>query len=97
RQSVTGVIVNEKVQVSKEKRKKIRQEVYFIEKFGLSSHLVNINCTKKNYLKHLLGEINFILQINPLDKEAILQKNFLICLLKNKPIISVYKKNEKKN
>lgn len=38
-QNVTGIVVNEKMQVNVKYRNKIRQEIYYIKKFGLSSHL----------------------------------------------------------
>lgn len=71
RQSVTGIVVNEKLQVSKEYRKKIRQEVYFINKLGLKYHLKNIKYKKdkKMYLKALYGKILYVLQINNTDEE----------------------------
>ena len=43
-QSVTGIVVNEKLQASSKYRKKIRQEVYYIKKYGLKSHLDNSKC-----------------------------------------------------
>lgn len=39
RQSVTGIIVNEKAQVSREYRRALRQELYYCRKFGVESHL----------------------------------------------------------
>jgi RNA-directed DNA polymerase len=69
RQEVTGIIVNSHMQISKEKRKLIRQQVYYIKKFGLESHLERINENRANYLNHLLGQINFALFVNPKDKE----------------------------
>ena len=58
RQTVTGIVVNEKLNITKEYKKKIRQEIYYIEKFGLESH------TKKQgiadsvgYLTSLKGRI----------------------------------------
>lgn len=69
RQEVTGIIVNsKKMQAPKEVRKKIRQEVYYIDKFGIESHLQHINENRAHYLEHLLGKINFVLFINPNDK-----------------------------
>lgn len=75
RQSVTGVVVNEKPQVSKEYRTKLRQEVYYCLKFGTESHLAHMNPqdsgTKESaerYLQRLLGKINFVLQVNPQDE-----------------------------
>ena len=69
RQEVTGIIVNSHMQISKEKRKQIRQQVYYINKFGLESHLERIEENRANYLNHLLGQINFALFVNPKDKE----------------------------
>lgn len=69
RQEVTGIVVNSHMQMSKEKRKQIRQQVYYIKKFGLESHLEHIVETRANYLNHLLGKINFALFVNPNDKE----------------------------
>lgn len=39
RQSVTGIVVNEKAQVSREYRRNLRQELYYCRKFGVESHL----------------------------------------------------------
>ena len=57
------------MQVSKCNRKKIRQEVYFIKKYGLNSHLTKIEETRQHYLHHLLGKINYAYYINPKDTE----------------------------
>ena len=69
RQEVTGIVVNSHMQVPKDDRKKIRQEVYFIKKYGLDSHLSKLGETRQNYLYHLLGKINYAHYINPKDKE----------------------------
>jgi RNA-directed DNA polymerase len=69
RQEVTGIVVNSHLQVSKNKRKDIRQQVYYIKKYGLDSHLTHIQETRSNYLNHLLGQINFCLFVNPKDNE----------------------------
>ena len=74
KQSVTGIVVNEKVQVSKTYRDKIRQEIYYCIKYGLESHMQR--CTNKpqwiksthQYIQHLLGKVEFVLQINPRDR-----------------------------
>ncbi|MCM2285939.1 MAG: retron St85 family RNA-directed DNA polymerase [Desulfobacula sp.] len=69
RQSVTGIVVNHKLSVCREYKKAIRQEVYYIQKYGLDSHLERINCQKKNYINHLKGKINWILSIEKKNKE----------------------------
>lgn len=70
RQIVTGVVVNKRLQVPKEFRSEIRKECYYINKFGLSEHLARIKQTnEKYYIKGLLGRINYVLQIDPTNKE----------------------------
>lgn len=55
-QNVTGIVVNEKAQVSSKYRKEIRKEIYYINKFGLHSHLkkCNINIDPEKYLKKII-------------------------------------------
>ena len=79
RQSVTGIVVNEKLQVSNDYRNKIRQEIYYIKKYGIESHMnkININICKKSYIKQLYGKILFVLQINNSDKEFLEYKKYL--------------------
>ena len=78
-QNVTGLVVNEKVQTNIKYRKEIRKEIYYINKFGLDSHLkkCNINIDKYKYLNILYGRINYVLQINKSDKEFIKYRIFI--------------------
>lgn len=80
RQEVTGIVVNKYLQVSKEKRKEIRQIVYYIEKFGLDSHLDKIRETRPNYIDHLIGIANHILFVNPKDMEMKKYHKFLVSI-----------------
>ncbi len=84
KQMVTGVVVNKKMQVSSSKRRSIRQKMFYIDKYGLQSHLENINCTTQTekYIRELLGEVNFVLHINPKDVEFVQYKRQLIEQLK---------------
>ena len=77
RQIVTGVVVNEKLQVPFKKRNEIRQSIYYIKKYGIISHMEKLKIKKANYLLHLLGEITFILQINPTDTEFLEYRDYL--------------------
>ena len=81
RQEVTGIVVNRKIQTAKQYRKKIRQEVYYIKKYGLDSHLTFCQIGQKNYLNHLQGKILYALFINPKDKELLEYKEFISDLL----------------
>jgi RNA-directed DNA polymerase len=86
RQIVTGIVVNKKLQVDKNKRKKIRQCMYYIEKYGLDSHIKSIKWmqSQESYVRYLLGNVNFILFINTKDMNMIKYKDVLINFLKNK-------------
>lgn len=83
-QQVTGIVVNEKIGVSSNYRKKIRQEMYFINKFGVENHLekINLDINKYKYLKSLLGRINFVLCVNPKDNEFIKYKENVLELFR---------------
>jgi RNA-directed DNA polymerase len=80
RQTVTGIVVNDKPQVVFHKRNKLRQAMYYIMKFGIDEHREYKEIDQVHFLEHLLGKINFVLQINPKDYEFIGYKSFLLDL-----------------
>jgi len=72
RQTVTGVVVNQKPQTDRDYRKKVRQEVYYCRKFGAQSHFERLGYKESELigcLHSLLGKINHILHISPQDEE----------------------------
>jgi RNA-directed DNA polymerase len=77
RQTVTGIVVNEKPQVVFHKRNELRQAMYYIKKFGIDEHREYKEIDQVNFLEHLLGKINFVLQINPKDSEFIAYMSYL--------------------
>ncbi|MEK0224378.1 retron St85 family RNA-directed DNA polymerase [Bacillus proteolyticus] len=70
RQEVTGIVVNQKLQAPRKMKRELRQEIYYIEKYGLDSHLERNLITKANYIKHLLGIAHYIRHINPKDEKV---------------------------
>ena len=82
RQTVTGIVVNDKPQVAFNKRNELRQAMHYIKKFGFDEHRVYKEIKQANYLEHLMGRINFVLQINPKDTEFKEYKAFLFALKK---------------
>ena len=67
-QCVTGLVVNDKVNVKREYRNFIRKEMYYIKKYGLDSHLSYLNIKDKAlYLQSLLGRINFVYSVTKSD------------------------------
>ena len=78
RQTVTGIVVNEKIGLTKDYKNKIRQEIYYIKKYGLDGHLSKIGCQDKQYyLNSLKGRVAFVLQTAPNDEEFLKYKKFL--------------------
>jgi RNA-directed DNA polymerase len=81
RQETTGIVVNQAMQVPREVRRRIRQECWYIEKFGLDSHLQRTRNTRANHLRHLLGIVGFVLFINPKDEDGLRALRLLAPLL----------------
>lgn len=83
RQLVTGIVVNEKPNISSDYRRKLRQEVYFVRRFGIDEHLKRIGWedNREAYLNSLLGKISFVLQVRKDDKGFIADKEFLTELI----------------
>ena len=81
---VTGIVVNEKLNVSSEYRKDIRQTVYYCKKFGTASHLKRVNdiVDEKVFLQKLLGRINYVLSVDSENKEMIDYKKWTISEIK---------------
>lgn len=77
RQSVTGIVVNEKPQIDREYRRRLRQEIYYCEKFGVKAHLEKMGKEKylkqgeegiRRYILSLRGKTDYILLTNPGDR-----------------------------
>ncbi|MBD3922055.1 RNA-directed DNA polymerase [Paenibacillus sp. PR3] len=65
RQQVTGVVVNEKLSVPKVIYKSLRQEIYYIRKYGLESHLDKKGLNRKSHVKeHYYGLANYMMMID---------------------------------
>lgn len=77
-QKITGIVVNNKIQVDSKYRKTIRQEVYYINKYGIDEHIKRINIEdKKKYLDSLFGRIQFVLCVDSRNKEFIKYSNII--------------------
>lgn len=71
RQEVTGIVVNHHLQAPREMRRDLRKAIHYIERYGLNAHLFQIGETRRNYVKHLIGIANFVLHVNPKDRDAL--------------------------
>ncbi|KPN94550.1 retron St85 family RNA-directed DNA polymerase [Lysinibacillus sp. ZYM-1] len=65
RQQVTGIVVNDKLSIAKEILRKLRQDIYYIKKFGLNSHLEKKNMINKSHVReYYYGMANYILMVD---------------------------------
>jgi len=69
RQTVTGIVVNERPHVPVESRRKLRQDLYYCQKYGPAEHLrrTGLEIAEDRYLMQLLGRVSYVLQISPED------------------------------
>ncbi len=57
RQEVTGIVVNSKLSWPRAERRRLRQEVYYVNRFGVESHLSRREGSRSRYKEHLFGRI----------------------------------------
>lgn len=78
KQYITGIVVNKKLNTDINYRKKIRQEIYYIKKYGIKLHLEFIGYTNsiQSYIMSLKGRINYVLDINK-DNEFIKYRDYI--------------------
>lgn len=90
RQKVTGIVVNEKLNLQRDYLRRIRQEYYYVKKYGYQGHSNFIEETNSEYiLERLIGKITHALHIKPYDKTLKGMKSDLLKLKeKNKPYLS---------
>ena len=74
RQQVTGLVVNDKLDVPSDYRRKLRQEIYYVLKFGAeeafsrcSDRTEEPDLTLRRYLLRLIGKTDYVLQVRKED------------------------------
>lgn len=80
RQKITGIVVNNKISVPAEYKKKIRQEMYYCKKFGVESHIERISTykSKEEYISYLSGRINYVFSVEPDNDEFAKYKKLIL-------------------
>ena len=79
RQTVTGITVNNKLAISKELSRNIRQEIHFMKKFGVKSHLEQKGKQgASNTKEHFFGLAHYIYMIDKDKGVALLTELYKI-------------------
>lgn len=81
-QTVTGIVVNEKLSIPADYRRKLRQDLYYCRKFGIREHLqkIGLEMTEDTYRMQLLGKVNYVLQVHPDDRDVLDARRWLMRL-----------------
>lgn len=72
--NVTGILCNETLNVPKDYRRKLRQEMHYLVKHG-SSHIVRMQCQRpflegeEGYIRSLMGRVGYVLSVAPENVE----------------------------
>ncbi len=76
RRIVTGLIVTEHgLRVPREYKRKLRQEIYYCKKFGVTQHLKNTNSSKVvNFKEFLYGKAYYIKMVEPKTGKKFLEQ-----------------------
>lgn len=84
RQKITGVVVNSGPQSDRQYRRTIRQEMHYMQVYGLEAHMARKGEREppQAYLRRLMGRIGFVLQIQPDDPEFLEYRGLCAALLK---------------
>jgi RNA-directed DNA polymerase len=76
RQEVTGVTVNERLQASRKLRRHLRQQLFYLRKFGANARTSNAEPIDI-HRRRLAGLAEFVLSLNPEDRDALQVKAYL--------------------
>lgn len=75
---VTGVsVIDSVIKLPRDYKRKLKQELHYIFKYGLESHISKKKIRKANYLYSIIGKVNFWLSIEPNNKFALEAKEEL--------------------
>lgn len=73
-QRVTGLIVNEKISIPKDKIRYLRQQLHYIKKFGVTEHIERTKVRHNNIKEHLYGLAYFIKMVDVKKGESLLNE-----------------------
>lgn len=74
RQYVCGVVVNEKVNLMKRERNKLRAIVHNVCMNGIEAEAAKTSTTPSSFLNHLRGKLNWFRQLNPVKGAVLITK-----------------------
>lgn len=74
RQSVAGVVVNERPNAPRERRRWIRQEIHYLERFGVEEHVARRGPNQRHYRAFIYGHVVALFVTNPEEAAGYLRR-----------------------
>lgn len=74
RQRVVGLVVNQTLNAPRERRRWVRQELYYLEKFGVVSHLEKRGSDRAGYREFIYGHVVALFVSNPAEASGYLAR-----------------------
>lgn len=73
RQAVTGVVTNVKLNWPRWRRRWVRQEVYYLAKFGVEDHLAARGISRRRYKEFIYGHVYALHAVDPQEAAPLLE------------------------
>ncbi|WP_335922283.1 retron St85 family RNA-directed DNA polymerase [Shewanella algae] len=69
---ITGISVKgDEIEVPRKYKRELKKELYFIQKYGLLSHISKRKIKNPNYIHSIEGKLRYVLQVEPTSELAI--------------------------
>ena len=82
---LTGVsLANGKIRVPRDYRRNLKQELYFIQHYGIGEHVRRKKINNPHYLESIIGKTEFLLMLEPDNEFALSSMEYLRILYKQK-------------
>lgn len=82
---LTGVsLANGKIRVPRDYRRNLKQELYFIQQYGMGEHMRRKKIKNPHYLESIIGKTEFLLMLEPDNKFALSSMEYLRGLYRQK-------------
>lgn len=76
---LTGIsILGNEARVPKDYKRRLRQEIFYIEKFGVHNHMNSKRIKDASYLERLIGRIQFVLSVEPENQFFVQKKSSML-------------------
>ena len=82
---LTGVsLANGKIRAPRDYRRNLKQELYYIQHYGMGEHMRRKKINNSHYLESIIGKTEFLLMLEPDNKFALSSMEYLRVLYKQK-------------